>query len=287
MFRGHLLGLYEKALPQEWCWDKRLSAIKKLGFDYMEISIDETDERINRLYWNKEKKKELLDISISHELPVKSMCLSAHRRFPFGSSQPEIREKAYEIMELAIEFADQLGINVIQLAGYDVYYEESTPESVKSFLEGMRWSARLAEKYQVMIAVEIMDTPFMNSISKYLWYEEQIGSLYHKLYPDLGNLTAWGNDVAKELEKGMSSIVAIHLKETKPVTETFKGQFKCVPFGQGSVDFVKAFKILRKNDYCGPFLLEMWTGTTTDAIAEIQRSLAYLDGKYRESLDEG
>lgn len=43
MFHGHLLGLYEKALPAEWSWERRLSAARELGFDYMEISIDETD----------------------------------------------------------------------------------------------------------------------------------------------------------------------------------------------------------------------------------------------------
>lgn len=50
MFHGHLLGLYEKALPAEWSWERRLSAARELGFDYMEISIDETDGRMARLW---------------------------------------------------------------------------------------------------------------------------------------------------------------------------------------------------------------------------------------------
>ena len=49
MLHGHLLGLYEKALPAEWSWERRLSAARELGFDYMEISIDETDGRMARL----------------------------------------------------------------------------------------------------------------------------------------------------------------------------------------------------------------------------------------------
>ena len=51
MFHGHLLGLYEKALPAEWSWERRLSAARELGFDYMEISIYETDGRMARLWW--------------------------------------------------------------------------------------------------------------------------------------------------------------------------------------------------------------------------------------------
>ena len=50
MLHGHLLGLYEKALPAEWSWERRLSAARELGFDYMEISIDETDGRMARLW---------------------------------------------------------------------------------------------------------------------------------------------------------------------------------------------------------------------------------------------
>ena len=56
MLGNNLLGLYEKALPPEMNWEERLQTAKILGYDYMEISIDETDERINRLYWNEQQK---------------------------------------------------------------------------------------------------------------------------------------------------------------------------------------------------------------------------------------
>ena len=203
MLQGHLLGLYEKALPPEWGWEQRLLTTKELGFDYVEISIDETDDRISRLYWDKQRRLDLLNICRRVGIPLRSMCLSAHRRFPFGSADPTLKAKAYELMERAVEFAEDLGIHVIQLAGYDVYYEPSTHQSVHSFMDGMQWSAKLAEKHQVMLAMEIMDTPFMNSITKHLWYEEMINSPWYKLYPDLGNLSAWGNNVEKELEKGV------------------------------------------------------------------------------------
>ena len=59
MLGNHLLGLYEKALPPELGWEERLRAVKELGFDYLEISIDETDERLSRLDWTKEERREL------------------------------------------------------------------------------------------------------------------------------------------------------------------------------------------------------------------------------------
>lgn len=284
MFHGHLLGLYEKALPAEWPWERRLSAARELGFDYMEISIDETDERMARLRWNKAERKALRDLTDRLDMPIRSMCLSAHRRFPFGSADAAVRGKARELAEKAVRFADDLGIHVIQLAGYDVYYESPTNRSAAAFLEGMEYVARLAERYQIMHAMEIMDTPFMNSITKHLWYEEHIRSPYYRVYPDLGNLTAWGNDVAAELEKGIASIVAIHLKETRPVTTESSGEFRGVPLGAGTVDFVGAFRTLRTLGYSGPYLLEMWAGTASDDCAEIARSRALLEDAYERSL---
>ncbi|MGV2469950.1 TIM barrel protein, partial [Bacillus subtilis] len=89
------------------------------------------------------------------------------------------------------------------------------------------------------------------------------------VYPDVGNLTAWGNDVENELTKGIENIVAIHLKDTYAVTETCKGQFRDVPFGEGCVDFVELFKLLKRLNYRGTFLIEMWTEKADEPLVEI------------------
>jgi hexulose-6-phosphate isomerase len=284
MLEKHLFGLYEKALPAAWDWTTRLLAVKELGFDYMEISIDETDERIGRLYWNTDEMRQLQTAIQETGVPLRSMCLSAHRRFPFGSADPAIRDKAYELMRLAIEFSDALGIKVIQLAGYDVYYEASTEDSRAAFLEGLRWSCSYAAKYSVMLAMEIMDTPFLNSITKNLWYEQQLRSPWYGVYPDLGNLTAWGNNVDEELEKGIHSIVAVHCKDTLAVTPDFPGKFKCVGFGTGCVDFTAAFRKLEGLGYTGPFMVEMWADPATDCMAEVRKAKRFLEEKYQAGL---
>lgn len=40
------LGIYEKALPAGECWLERLRLAKTLGFDFVEMSVDETDARL-------------------------------------------------------------------------------------------------------------------------------------------------------------------------------------------------------------------------------------------------
>ena len=42
MDRAYTLGLYEKAMPSDLSWKEKLEAAKAAGFDFVEISIDET-----------------------------------------------------------------------------------------------------------------------------------------------------------------------------------------------------------------------------------------------------
>ena len=285
MFGKHTSGIYEKAFDPKISWDERLWRAASLGFDYVEISIDETDERLCRLDWSRTEKKTFIDSVWNSGICIRSMCLSAHRRFPFGSADPEIRKRAHEIMQKALDFAGDTGIRVIQLAGYDVYYEPSTPDSVKYFAEGMAWAAERAADTQVMLAMEIMDTPFINSITKHLKYENEINSPWYRVYPDLGNLSAWPeNDPELEIEKGINSIVAVHVKDTLSPRVDFAGQFKSVPFGAGCVDFCARFKQLEDLGYAGPYMIEMWHRDGTDDMTEIAQAAKWLNKQFERSV---
>jgi hexulose-6-phosphate isomerase len=276
------IGIYEKALPREMNWVERFEAARKAGYDFLELSIDETPERMARLDWSLAERLTFFRASRECGIPVPSMCLSGHRKIPFGSADPDIRKQAAQFMEKAIRFAGDTGIRVIQLAGYDVYYEPSTRESRERYLEGMTRALEVAAQHQVMLALEIMDTTFLNSISKYLVLKERLPSPWFMVYPDLGNLTAWGNDVARELAAGINHIVGVHVKETKPVGPNFPGAFRDVPFGEGTVDFVHCFQTLHGLGYSGPFLVEMWTEKSADPLAEIARARQWVGERMKQ-----
>ena len=120
----YTLGIYEKSMPDNLSWVEKLTIAKNAGYDFLEMSVDETDAKLSRIEWSKQERKELVDAMYEVGLPIRSMCLSGHRKYPLGSHDPQIREQSLQIMEKAIELADDLGIRIIQLAGYDVYYEE-------------------------------------------------------------------------------------------------------------------------------------------------------------------
>jgi hexulose-6-phosphate isomerase len=273
---GNPLGIYEKALPNRISWMTRLSLAQGLGFDFVEMSVDETEERLARLDWSKAERASLRAAIAETGVKVPSMCLSGHRRFPFGSHDSPLRAKAREIMLKAIDLAVDVGLRTIQIAGYDVYYEPSDEGTRQRFLEGLRWAVDEAARSQVMLAVEIMDTPLVNSITAWLEYAKVIESPFFCVYPDLGNLSAWNNDVPAELRKGVAKIVAIHLKDTLRVTADFPGQFRDVPFGSGCVDFLTSFRTLAELEYRGPFLIEMWSEKTADPVVEIAQARRWL-----------
>lgn len=280
--RQHPLGIYEKALPANLSWPERLALAKACGFDFVEMSVDETDLRLSRLQWSKEQRLSLVNAMMETGVTIPSMCLSGHRRFPFGSRDPAIRQQAYQLMEQAIQLAKDVGIRTIQLAGYDVYYEPHDEGTVARFAEGLAWAVDRAAAAQVMLAVEIMDTEFMNAISKWKHWDKQQASPWFTVYPDVGNLTAWGNDVAAELALGIDRIAAIHLKDTLPVTASSPGQFRDVPFGEGCVDFVGVFRTLKQLNYRGAFLIEMWTEKAEEPVAEIVQARRWIEQKMQE-----
>lgn len=256
------IGIYEKALPDNFSWEEKFQAAKNAGFDYMEISIDESEERLRRLDWNDEQMEELRNIMKKYDMTMPTMCLSGHRKYPFGSKNAQTRDRAFEIMEKAIILSTKLGVRCIQLAAYDVYYEESDEETLRLFEKGLEKAVEMAARAGVVLALEIMDTPLVGTIVRAFRYLKTIPSPYLKIYPDIGNLSNFSNDVVGELELGISEIVAIHVKETTP------GVFKNVPFGTGQVKFEEIFKKLNALQYPGMLMVEMWADNSRKQTVE-------------------
>lgn len=217
----YALGLYEKAMPGTMTIGEKLECAKECGYDYIELSVDETDEKLARLDWTKEERLALVKEMYRVGLPLRSMCLSGHRKYPFGAKDPEVRKRGMEIMEKAIDLADDLGIRTIQLAGYDAYYEKDQWEgSRQAFLENLTKATEMAAAKGISMGFETMETPFMNTVWKSMFYVNHIDNPWLGVYPDCGNLTnaavADGSSVTDDLYSGRGHVIAMHLKATKP-----------------------------------------------------------------------
>ncbi len=249
------LGVYEKAMPSGLSWREKLHTAKQVGYDFLEISIDETDEKLARLETSKKQRLELVTDMYETGVPIRTMCLSGHRRFPLGSNDEAVCKRGMEIMEKALTLADDLGIRIIQLAGYDVYYEDSSALTEKRFADNLKISVEMAAAKGIILAFETMETEFMNTVSKAMHYVRLINSPYLQIYPDCGNLTnaavLYGTDVLEDFETGKGHIAALHLKETVP------GKYREIPFGTGHVDFESIIDKARKMGI-RKYVTELW-----------------------------
>lgn len=273
-----LVGLYEKALPEAWSWEERLGAARGAGYRYVEVSIDESDHRLARLRDGAEQRAIRRAIENSGA-PLLTMCLSAHRRFPLGSADPAIRERGYEIMRGAIDFAVFTGVRIIQVGGYDVFYEPHTPETASRYVEGLHRATEWAAQAGVVLALENVDVPISASLRDSMRLVAELNSPWFQMYPDMANVAAMGFDPCLELALCAGHMAAVHVKDGR--LNVLRG----VPFGAGIVPFDDVFRTLREVGFCGPMTVEMWKDFATDPLDAARLARAFvqdlLDRHYR------
>ena len=187
--KDYTIGLYEKAMPGTLSWREKMAAAGKAGYDFIEISIDETDEKLERLDMGRAERRKLVELMWETGLPIRTMCPSGHRKYPLGSESEAVRERGMQIMEKALILAGDLGIRIIQLAGYDVYYEQGNERTRALFLENLRKAADMAAARGILLGFETMETEFMNTVQKAMEIVRRMDSAYLNVYPDLGNIT--------------------------------------------------------------------------------------------------
>jgi len=277
------LGIYEKALPSNISWYDRLKLVHELGFNFIELSIDESDERIARLDWTKNERHALREAIWKTGTKINTLMLSGHRKFPLGAYDKEIRDKSVEMLYKAVDLALDLGIRNIQLAGYDTFYEKSSIQSREYFMNNLCKCVEYASMKEVMLDIETMDHVFLNSISKISKIKKCIHSPWLQAYPDLGNISAWPeNNIAVDLEDNIDNIVAIHLKDTLPVTLESEGKFRDVSFGSGCVDFKGCLSELKRLNFNGAYTIEMWCGDSDDFIEQVKFAKTFFKNIFDE-----
>lgn len=275
----YVLGVYEKAMPNTLSFEEKLRYAKEIGYDYLEISIDETPEKLSRLDWDKKTRDELVSTMKKVGLPIRSLCLSGQRKYPMGSENEEIRKQSMEIIEKAIILADDLGVRIIQLAGYDVYYEKGNDTTRKLFMQNLRKAVDIASKHGVILAFETMETSFMDTVKKAHEVVEKISSPFLQIYPDLGNIKnsslIYNHDVIDDIKDGKNHIVAAHIKES------IVGHYREIPFLTGHVNFKECLTQLWKQGV-RRYVTELWYVGAEDFTLDLKFAVK----TFRTMLDE-
>ena len=266
MKKAYTLGLYEKAMP-DVSWKEKLRIAKDAGYDFVEISIDATEARISRIYSSREERKALVDLCFEMEMPIRTLNASALTKYSLGNPDAAVCARGMEIAERSIWLAADLGVRIMMIPGYDVYYEPHSEETERRFVENIRRLERTAACAGVQLGFETMENEFMNTVEKALYYIGLVNSNYLKIYPDIGNTTnaavSYGTDPIEDLKKGRGQLVALHLKETCP------GHYREIPYGTGHVDFEGAVKAAWELGV-RRYVTEFWYKEGGETLAEVR-----------------
>ena len=244
------LILYEKALmPHDW--PQMLSETAELGFDGFEVSIDESDARLARLDWTEKTCLSVIRAAQDAGIALQSLCFSGQRRFPLGSSDPAVVQTSRFMMEKCIRLCQSLGIRVLQVAGYDVFYERASPQTYHRYIDNLAEMTKIAEQHGVMLAIEPVAKGVL-SIQMALEIITAIRSPFLQIYPDIANMAALGIDYFPQMEAGLGHIVQIHIRDALP------NYFYGVEIGTGIINFVDTFRLFDRLGLACPLTLEMW-----------------------------
>lgn len=237
--KDYQLGLYEKAMPA-LSWREKLSIAKQAGYDFVELSIDATEDRIARVYSSMAERIELRRLTEELSMPFGTLNASALTRYSLGNEDAFLCSRGIEIAKRSIELAADLGIRVVMIPGYDVYYGVSTPDTSARFIQNIRRLTALAASAGVQLGFETMENEYMNTVEKAMCIVSAVANNYLQIYPDIGNMTnaavLYGSDPLSDLRLGKGHLVGLHLKETCP------GHFREIPYGEGHVDFPAAIQ---------------------------------------------
>jgi len=251
----YTLGVYEKAFPDDLPLEQKFLVAQKVGYDFVELTIDQNSTRQNRLNWSNRERLDLYNFMHSQAIAATTLSLSALRDFPLGSSDQYCARRGKEMLLKAIDLANDLGCRIVLINAYDEFLSDSTLESEKRFLVNLDYCTRYASARGVIIGLENADKPFGDSIKKTLHWVNQIRSPYLKIYADIGNVTNAAvkhfDNPLTDLDFGCGCIAAVHLKDTLP------GEYRFVRYGEGHVDFASCIRLLIKAGV-GIYMAEMF-----------------------------
>lgn len=272
------LGIYEKALRGSDLttrneWEAFLAQIPEAGFSFVDLSVDESPEREARLEWDSSRRRMVSRALMTVGTMIGGLCLSVHRKIGPGSADPAVRERAREVMAQGIRLCSDLGIPVLQVAGYFCYYEPMNRDAERHYVEMLVEAADLASRYGVMLGIENVDGTDITSITRAMDMVEAVDSPWLQVYPDLGNIAEQGLDPTAELSAGEGHMVAMHAKDVR------RGEPRWVGMGQGIVDWDLSFALLANQGWSGRLMIEMWNDDAPDSLERCQNARRFITRK--------
>lgn len=235
---------------------------KQAGFEGVELM-----SHLNR--------NEVLAARDNTGLSIPSVCGTKHGDFPLSDPDPKVREKGLDALKLTIEDAGVYGADTVLLVPGRVTESVSYDECWDRSVAEIKKALPVAEKLNIIIAVENVWNNFLLSPLEAVNYVDQFNSPLIRFYFDCGNILAfgWPEQWIKILGK---RIAKIHIKEysRKIADKQGKSAGFAVKLLEGDVDWPAVMKALDYVGYAGWATIEQAGGDSAGGLKDLCDRLA-------------
>jgi L-ribulose-5-phosphate 3-epimerase len=225
--------------PSEFDADKVLNVSAQIGYDGVELNLDEQTLKLP-----KKEKKAIAEKAASLELELPSLCSGLFWKYNLASPDENARTRGTDIMKAGCEFASDIGASVFlvvpAVATPEVSYRKMWKLSRNCILE----AAQTAEDYGVTLAIENVWNRFLYSPLEFRRFIEEINHPHVKAYFDVGNIFLLG--FPQQWIRHLSDLIAcVHVKDFKRSTLQF------VPLLEGDIPWSEVTRAFREVGYNG------------------------------------
>lgn len=223
-------------------WPEEFALAKRLGFDFIEWIFEAPRADENPIA-SRSGRAGILACVHESGLPVGSVCGDYFMLRRLAGGEPRERTRNVDRLADLIRWTREIGASRILLPLLETSRVD-TPELKTQVVESLQRVGRVLDEYDVCLGLE-MEIPG----SDYAELIERVGHGKVRAYYDVGNSTAQGVDVARDVVPLLPMLAAVHLKD-RVVGGTSRR------FGEGDANFPGFFQVLASVGYRGDFLLQ-------------------------------
>ena len=241
--------------PNELDFRSMFQALKKAGFDGIELNIDMPGRSAHSLTLDTsmEQIREIKAISEDTELPVAGISSSLYQSETLGSNRPEDRAFTRRLLETHLAFADALGADGILIVPGGITEKRSIREAWDNCQESLFSLKDVIAGGKAYVGVENVWNNFFLSPMEMARFIDELNIPHLGAYFDVGNVAifSWPEYWIEILGK---RIVKVHVKDfIKKGTNA--GCF--VNLLEGSIRWDKVMAALRNIGYDGYLTAEV------------------------------
>lgn len=241
-------------------WEAEFDSACACGFDLIEWLFEADRYNLNQI-WHDQGIARIADLILRSGVGIKSICADYFMVHPFSASDPSARAQSVAVLRRIACQAARISVRTIVLP----VLEESTIRTEQEkewFVAALSSALELTEKLGIRVGIEA-DIPGQELSELLGRFRGPAPGVYY----DVGNGTALGFDVAREIRMFGRRIVGVHIKDRKINGGT-------MPLGFGDVDFPSVFRALADVGFPGPYIIQGARGM--DDIATACRYLEFV-----------